>query len=102
MRIADTTKACEVDSNQVPVYRLVARAGRVAGVCRVGLESSSDRAAQEMYEGRLTTARGRMSTAGIERSGIRVSAPSWLRKLTRETAGCETSSGELVLYGKVL
>ena len=61
-RIADTTKACEVDSNQVPIYRLVARAGRVAGVCRVGSKSGSDRTAQGIYEGRLTTARETMST----------------------------------------
>ena len=69
-RIADTTKACEVDSNQVPVYRLVARAGRVAGVCRMGSKSGSDRTAQGIYEGRLTTARDGIATAGIERSGI--------------------------------
>ena len=36
----------------------------------MGSELSSGRAAQEMYEGRLTTARDEIATAGIERSGI--------------------------------
>ena len=87
-----------MDSNQVPVYRLVARAGRVAGVCRVGSKSSSGRTAQGMYEGRLTTARDGIATAGIERSGMRVSAPSRFRKSTRETADCETARGDIGLY----
>ena len=78
-------------SNRVPVYRLVSRTRRVAGVCRRGLESSSGRAAYEMYEGRLTTARDGVATTGIERSGI-------FRKLTPETADCKTARGELVLY----
>ena len=30
-----------------------------------------------------------------------MSASSWFRKLTRETANCETASVELVLYSKV-
>ena len=59
-----------MDSNQVPIYRLVARAGRMDGVCRVGSESSSGRTAQGMYEGRLTTARDGIAAAGIEISGI--------------------------------
>ena len=41
----------------------------MAGVCRVGSESSLGRTAHGMYEGRLTTARERMSTEQIERSG---------------------------------
>ena len=31
-----------------------------------------------------------------------MSPSSRFRKLTRETANCETASGQLVLYGKVL
>ena len=54
-----------------------------------------------MYEGRLTTARDEIATAGIERSGIWVSASSRFRKLTREKANCDTASPELVLYGRV-
>ena len=51
------------------MYQLVARDGHVAGVFRVGLESGSGSVVQERYEGRLTTARERMSTEQIERSG---------------------------------
>ena len=44
------------------MYQLVARAGHVVGAFRMGLESGSGSAVQERYEGRLTTARERMST----------------------------------------
>ena len=70
--MADTTQAHGVKwrSNRVPVNQSVAGDGRVAKASRVDLESGSGRTTQRRYESRLTTARDRMSTVGIERSGI--------------------------------
>ena len=51
------------------MYQPVARARHEVGVFGMGSEPGSGSVVQERYEGRLTTARERMSTEQIERSG---------------------------------
>ena len=94
---------CEGHGTQIE-FRCISwllRAGHVAGVFRVDLESGSGSTVQERYEGRLTTARETMSTAWIERSEYTSEQPEPVSEVGEKRADCERASGELVLYGKV-
>ena len=77
---------CEGHGTQIE-FRCISwllRAGHVAGVFRVDLESGSGSTVQERYEGRLTTARETMSTTRIERSGYTSEQPESVSEVSEK------------------
>ena len=94
--MADTTQAHGVKRhlNRDPVNQSVAGDGRVAKASKVGLESGSGSVVQERYEGRLTTARERMSTVWIERSGYTSEHTEWVSEVGEKKSRLQDGNWE--------